>query len=87
VPEGVTESAATTGTPSVSLRVKPESSTPPTQSTAPTQSTPPTRSPAKAGYWEVASNGAIYSFGDAGFHGSLPGLGISVNDVVGMATS
>lgn len=43
--------------------------------------------PAKAGYWEVASNGAIYSFGSAGFYGSLPGLKISVSDVTDIAPS
>jgi hypothetical protein len=29
------------------------------------------------GYWLVASDGGIFSFGDAGFYGSIPGLGIS----------
>jgi hypothetical protein len=35
------------------------------------------------GYWLVGSDGGIFAFGDAGFIGSLPGLGISVNNVVG----
>jgi hypothetical protein len=35
------------------------------------------------GYWMVASDGGIFAFGDAAFIGSLPGLGISVNNVVG----
>jgi len=35
------------------------------------------------GYWLVASDGGIFAFGDAAFIGSLPGLGISVNNVVG----
>ena len=35
------------------------------------------------GYWLVASDGGIYAFGDAGFIGSLPGLGLRVNNVVG----
>jgi hypothetical protein len=28
------------------------------------------------GYWLVASDGGIFSFGNAGFYGSIPGLGI-----------
>ena len=36
-----------------------------------------------SGYWLVASDGGIFAFGDAAFSGSLPGLGISVNNVVG----
>jgi hypothetical protein len=35
------------------------------------------------GYWLVASDGGIFAFGVAAFRGSLPGLGISVNNVVG----
>ena len=31
----------------------------------------------RAGYWLVASDGGIFAFGDAGFHGSIPGLGIA----------
>ena len=30
-----------------------------------------------AGYWLVASDGGIFSFGDAGFYGSIPGSGIA----------
>ena len=29
------------------------------------------------GYWLVASDGGIFSFGNAGFYGSIPGLGIA----------
>jgi hypothetical protein len=29
------------------------------------------------GYWLVASDGGIFSFGDAGFYGSIPGLGLA----------
>lgn len=36
------------------------------------------------GYWVVGSNGGVYSFG-ARYHGSLPGAGIKVNDIVGAA--
>jgi hypothetical protein len=36
------------------------------------------------GYWQVASDGGVFSYGDAQFHGSLPGLGIKVSDIIGM---
>ena len=29
------------------------------------------------GYWLVASDGGIFSFGDAGIYGSIPGLGLA----------
>ncbi|MEE1762372.1 PKD domain-containing protein [Streptomyces sp. SP18BB07] len=38
-----------------------------------------------AGYWQVASDGGVFSYGAAPFYGSLPGLGIKVNNVIGMA--
>lgn len=37
------------------------------------------------GYWQVASDGGVFSYGDAQFHGSLPGLDIKVSDIIGMA--
>ncbi|MGD0391277.1 MAG: hypothetical protein ABSC41_01410 [Acidimicrobiales bacterium] len=40
------------------------------------------------GYWLVQSGGGVFSYGDAAFHGSLPGLGIVPTDqIVGMATT
>jgi len=36
------------------------------------------------GYWLVGSDGSVYSFGDAPYLGSLPGLGVHVSDVVGL---
>jgi hypothetical protein len=36
------------------------------------------------GYWFVASDGGIFAFGDAGFHGSMGGQPLSAR-VVGMA--
>jgi hypothetical protein len=36
------------------------------------------------GYWEVASDGGIFSFGDAGFHGSMGGTPLN-EPIVGMA--
>ena len=40
--------------------------------------------PSGAGYWQVASDGGVFSYGDAQFYGSLPGLGIHVSNVTGM---
>jgi len=37
------------------------------------------------GYWEVASDGGIFAFGDAGFDGSMGGRPL-VKPVVGMST-
>jgi hypothetical protein len=40
------------------------------------------------GYWLAAANGAVYSCGDAGFHGSLVTLGIRpTHPIVGMAAT
>jgi hypothetical protein len=35
------------------------------------------------GYWEVASDGGVFSFGNAGFHGSTGGTALN-KPVVGM---
>ena len=40
-----------------------------------------------AGYDLVGSDGGVFAFGDAGYLGSLPALGVSVRDVVGMTVS
>jgi hypothetical protein len=37
------------------------------------------------GYWFTARDGGIFSFGNAGFYGSLPQVGVSVDNIVGMA--
>ena len=37
------------------------------------------------GYWQVASDGGIFTFGDAKYQGSVPGLWISINNVKGIA--
>ncbi len=37
------------------------------------------------GYWQVASDGGVFSFGSAKFFGSLPGLGVRVTNIIGMA--
>ena len=39
-----------------------------------------------AGYWEVASDGGIFSFGDAAFHGSMGGTPLNA-PIVGMAAT
>ena len=36
------------------------------------------------GYWLVGSDGSVYSFGDAQYFGSLPGLGVKASDIVGL---
>ena len=42
--------------------------------------------PTGRGYWLVASDGGIFSFGDAGFHGSMGGKPLN-RPIVGMAAS
>jgi len=39
------------------------------------------------GYWLVGRDGGLFAFGDAKFHGSVPGLHLHVSDVVGMVSS
>jgi hypothetical protein len=36
------------------------------------------------GYWMVGRDGGVFGFGNAGFVGSLPGLGVHVNNIVGI---
>jgi hypothetical protein len=45
--------------------------------------------PDGGGYWLVASDGGIFSFGDAGFFGSVPtaGLGALNSSVVGIVSA
>lgn len=38
-----------------------------------------------AGYWLVAADGGVFTFGESPYEGSLPGLGLHVDNVVGMA--
>lgn len=46
------------------------------------------RTPDGGGYWLAQANGAVWSFGDASFHGSLPGLGIApAAPIVGIAAT
>jgi hypothetical protein len=39
------------------------------------------------GYWIVHPDGGVFSYGSAPFFGSLPGLGINVNNIVGIAST
>ena len=43
--------------------------------------------PDGGGYWLVGLDGGVFSFGNAGFHGSLPGLDIKLHDIVGIAST
>lgn len=40
--------------------------------------------PSGYGYWQVATDGGVFAFGDAPFYGSLPGLGVQVTNILGM---
>jgi hypothetical protein len=42
--------------------------------------------PTGAGYWLVASDGGIFSFGDAKFYGSTGGMTLN-KPIVGMASA
>jgi hypothetical protein len=44
------------------------------------------RTPTGNGYWLVAGDGGIFTFGDAAYDGSVPGLGVHIHNVVGIAT-
>jgi hypothetical protein len=37
------------------------------------------------GYWFVARDGGVFAYGDAAFEGSVPGVGVRVTDIVGIA--
>jgi len=47
---------------------------------------PNLRQPSAGGYWEMASDGGIFSFGAAGFHGSMGGVPLNEPVVGGAAT-
>ncbi len=39
------------------------------------------------GYWLTGSDGGVFAFGDAPFEGSLPGIGIKVNNIISIVPS
>lgn len=44
--------------------------------------------PSGGGYWICSTDGSVYAFGDAPFHGSLPGLGVTpAAPIVSMAAT
>jgi hypothetical protein len=43
--------------------------------------------PDAKGYWLVASDGGIFSFGDAAYYGSEPSTGVDVTNIVGVAAN
>jgi hypothetical protein len=46
------------------------------------------RTPDGRGYWLAQAGGGVYSFGDAPFHGSLPGIGtVPASPIVGIAAT
>jgi hypothetical protein len=63
----------------------------PAPTPAPTPTVPLATAPPSSGYDMVGSDGGVFVFSgpgeSGGFFGSLPGLGVSVNDVVGMVPS
>ncbi|MDA8309408.1 MAG: right-handed parallel beta-helix repeat-containing protein, partial [Actinomycetota bacterium] len=46
-----------------------------------------TPTPDGKGYWLVGQDGGVFTFGDAKFYGSLPGMGVHVSDIVGMVAT
>ena len=65
------------------------SATPPTMDRSPVRSRRPApnaitglaETPDGHGYWLVGSDGGVFSFGDAQFYGSLPGIGVQPTSV------
>jgi len=86
-----TPTAPSTPTP-LSTPTAPSTPTPPSSPTAPSTVPPGSPSPAsttaEGGYDLVGSDGGVFVFNplgvSGGFYGSLPGMGIDVNDIVGM---
>ncbi len=46
-----------------------------------------TSTPSGQGYWLTGPDGGVFSFGDAPFQGSLPGIGVKVNNIISMVPS
>ncbi len=43
--------------------------------------------PDGGGYWIVGQDGGVFAYGDASFEGSLPGIGVHMDDIVAMAVT
>jgi outer membrane protein assembly factor BamB len=43
--------------------------------------------PDGGGYWIARQDGGVFAYGDAAFEGSLPGIGVHVDDIVAMAAT
>ncbi|WP_425433610.1 GDSL-type esterase/lipase family protein [Kineococcus rhizosphaerae] len=41
--------------------------------------------PSGKGYWQVASDGGVFTYGDAQFYGSVPGIPLHLTNIMGMA--
>lgn len=41
--------------------------------------------PSGKGYWQVASDGGVFTYGDAQFYGSVPGIPLKLTNIMGMA--
>ncbi len=67
---------------------------PTTTTTAPTTTTTTTTAPspppppnARRGYWDVAADGGVFAYATDPFLGSLPGLGVAVDNVTGLSAT
>ena len=94
-PTTTTEPPTTTTTePPTTTTTEPSSTTttePPTTTTTTSEPTPPSpASQVSRGYDVVGQDGGVFVFPEGqsgGFYGSLPGIGVKVNDIVGMVGS
>ncbi len=80
-PQSSTEVIMHTGTgPTIAaVRLPTAGWTPPSVALVPT--------PDGGGYWLAGQDGGVFAYGDAPFEGSLPALGVAVDDIVSMAAT
>ena len=81
-----TATDAPVGTDTVTARYGGDPTHGPSAGTTTLSVTPKRTSPGR-GYWMVGADGGVFSFGDAGYFGSVPGVGVHVGDIVGMAAT
>ncbi len=81
-----TATGAPVGTDTVTARYSGDPTHGPSAGTTTLSVTPKRTSPG-GGYWMVGADGGVFSFGDAGYFGSVPGVGVHVGDIVGMAAT